>query len=81
MNKKLANFVILTNRTNNKMLSLNKSILPPLKNKINLIYCLDKNLYSYSNHSSILKIITSSNILKFKNGITVKMRGINNNKM
>ena len=80
MNKKLANFVILTTRRNNKMLSLNKSI-PPLKHKINLIKCLDKDHYSHSNHSSILKIITSSNILKFKNGITVKMMGINNNKM
>ena len=77
MNKKLANYFILTTRRNNKMLSLNKSI-PPLKHKINLIKCLDKNLYSHSNHSSILKIITSSNILKFKNGITVNSRGINN---
>lgn len=79
MNKKLANYFILTTRRNNKMLSLNKSI-PPLKHKINLIKCLDKDHYSHSNHSSILKIITSS-IRKFKNGMTVKMRGINNNKM
>ncbi len=76
MNKKLANYFILTTRRNNKMLSLNKSI-PPLKHKINLIKCLDKNLYSHSNHSSVLKIITNS-IIKFKNGITVKVREINN---